>query len=417
MKKTVIIIITLVLLGGITWYFLFYKKNKSSDGTTSTGFKSFFPLGGNRGENTDEQITENPPTNSSSQIDVTSPFKQLSPRPIAGYTIFSQTKKTTFPSTEPKGKPTAQNITDYFVRYVARQSGYVYEIKNNEVPQQISNTFIPAIYEAFFADNNNSAIVRFLRDDGNTIGSYYIPIPQENLDGTRTQKEGVFLPDNIDSLVSAIDLKEIAYLIHDSSGGTVNISDPLGKNKKELIRSPIKEWLISWPQKNTLYLQTKPAGTVLGFLYKIDRDERRLRKVLGNVAGLTTSMSPSGSLVLYSESSSNKFSTKLLDTKTGITRNTGLSILPEKCTWLINEDLICAGNENIKPGAYPDVWYAGLVSFSDSLYRIYTKNNIFDVLYSGLDKSFDMTNLKIDEDRGLLYFIDKKTGLLWQFSL
>ena len=63
------------------------------------------------------------------------------------------------------------------------------------------------------------------------------------------------------------------------------------------------------------------------------------------------------------------------------------------------------------------MWYAGLVSFSDQIYRIYTANNIFDVLYKNEENSFDITNLQIDESRDLLFFIDKKTSFLWQFSL
>lgn len=416
MKKVFIITIAIVLIATVG-YLAFYKKTTNPDGTTSTGFKSFFPLGGNSSENTDEQITENSPVNSSTQTDATSPFKQLSPRPIAGYTIFSQTKKITVPSTEPKGKPTVQNITDYFIRYVARQSGYVYEIKNSEIPQQISNTFIPSIYEAYFADNNNSAVLRFLRDDGQTIGSYVVPIPTENTDGTRTQKDGVFLPDNIASIAVSPDSKELASLLDNQDGGTINTTNATGGSKKELLKSGLKEWILSWPYQNSIFAQTKPSGSVPGYLYKIDRNERRLRKVVGGINGLTSSVSPSGKTIIYSESSENKFTLKILNTVNGKVSDTGLSILPEKCVWLKNEDLVCAGNSTVPQAVYPDAWYAGIISFSDQIYKIYTNNNIFDVLYDGADKSFDMTNLKIDEDRGLLYFTDKQTGLLWQFSL
>ena len=148
------------------------------------------------------------------------------------------------------------------------------------------------------------------------------------------------------------------------------------------------------------------------FLYKIDRTERKLRRVIGDVDGLTASISPSGTLVLYSESTTSGFVAKILNTKTGITKNTGLSVLPEKCAWLKNEDLICAGNSSIEAGTY-----AGLTSFSDQIFHIYTAINTFDVIYDNSGRSFDVTSLYIDEDRSLLFFIDKKTGLLWQFSL
>jgi hypothetical protein len=140
--------------------------------------------------------------------------------------------------------------------------------------------------------------------------------------------------------------------------------------------------------------------------------------VVGDVNGLTASVSPSGTLVFYSESNASGFTAKILNTKTGVTKNTGLSILPEKCVWLKNEDLVCAGNgTTVEPGTYPDVWYAGLKSFSDQIFHIYTAVNTFDVIYKNDEKSFDMISLQIDEERNLLFFTDKKTGLLWQFSL
>ena len=60
----------------------------------------------------------------------------------------------------------------------------------------------------------------------------------------------------------------------------------------------------------------------------------------------------------------------------------------------------------------------GTTKLSDQLFRIYTSGNVFDVLYSPTESaSFDMTSLQSHEDLGLLYFIDKQSGILWQFTL
>ena len=418
MRRRFIVIILIILAGSAVWYFGFRPKSDGTENTTTTGFKSFFPIGGNSKNNTDGQIPGTTPIDTSTPASSpSSPFKQLSVSPAAGYTTFSQTKTITLPPATPKEKPTTQTITDHFIRYVSRQNGYVYEIKNDESPLQISNTFVPAIYEAYFADNNSAAILRFLRDDGRTIGTYVVPVPPENPDGTRTQNAGIFLPDGITSLAVSPDSKEVARLTEEQTLGVINTSNTLDKNKKELLRSPLKELLLFWPQTNTIYVQTKAAGIAPGFLYKVDRTERRLRRVVGDIPGLTVSVSPSGAYVLYSESTTNGFTAKILNTKTGITKNTGLAILPEKCVWLKNEELVCAGSNTVATGTYPDVWYAGLVSFSDQIFRIYTSVNTLDVIYENNEKSFDMISLRADEDRGLLFFIDKKTGLLWQFSL
>lgn len=417
MRRILIIIILLGLVGGATWYFGFRTKQPGTENSEGGIFKSFFPVGGKTSPDTENQVPSTVPPQGEQAATPFSSFKQLTGRPVAGYTVFPITKTVVIPSEIPKGKPTTQVVTDYFIRYVARQSGFVYEIKNDLAPLQISNIFIPAIYEALFLDNNSTALLRFLKEDGQTIGSYTVPIPPENPDGTRTQKEGVFLPDNILSAAVSPDSKELLRLTNEQTQGVLMATSAVNKNLRELLRSPMKEWLIYWAQPKTVYLQTKAASIVEGFLYKFDTTDKKLRRILGNVKGLTTSISPSGTFVLYSESTTTGFLTKILNTKTGSIKNTNLAILPEKCTWLKNEDLICAGNSSITPGTYPDSWYAGLTFFSDQLFYVYTANNVFDVVYDGEQLSFDMTNLQIDETREILFFIDKKTGLLWQFSL
>jgi hypothetical protein len=138
---------------------------------------------------------------------------------------------------------------------------------------------------------------------------------------------------------------------------------------------------------------------------------------VGDIAGLTASVSPNGTYVIYSQSTGDGFITKLFNTKKNTTVTLALSLLPEKCVWLKNEDAVCAGNSIVPDGVYPDAWYAGITHFQDRLYRIYTSVNTYDEIYNGEAAAFDMINLSMDEDRGLVYFIDKTTGLLWQYAI
>jgi hypothetical protein len=293
----------------------------------------------------------------------------------------------------------------------------VYEIKNEGTPIQVTNIFIANIYEALFADGGKTAVLRFLRDDAKTIATYMVPIPDKNIDGTRTQKTGTYLPEGISSISISKDGSTVARLTNNGATTSLYSTNTSNNNRRELLQSPFHEWLVSWGGKD-IYLQTKASGLAEGFLYKVDGTSRRLLKVLGNINGLTTSVSPSGTYALYSTSNSLGFSTKILNIKSGESRNIANSILPEKCVWLKNEDLICAGGGTIPSGTYPDAWYSGTTKLSDKIFRIYTSSNLLDVLYTPTEEaSFDMTNLQVDEDSNLLYFIDKQTGLLWQFTL
>lgn len=415
MRRILIFIILFALVGTTVWYFFIRPPIDPSGNQTTSAFQSFFPVGTpGEGTNPDGTIQESGETPVSAAA---ARFSKITDRPIAGFTIFAITKTVTLPNPDPKLKPLVTIITDHYMRYVARTSGYVYEIKNTDPATQISNIFIPNIYEALFADNNTTALLRFLRSDNQTIGTYSVPIPALNDDGTRTQASGTFLSDTIESLAISPDTKLVARLTTDQTGALVSTATPVGSTKKDIIRSPFREWLVSWPVQNSIYVQTKAAATANGFLYRIDSAAGRLRRVIGDVPGLTTSISPDGSFILYSQSSPNGFATRLFNTKTGVTTNLSLALLPEKCAWYENNNLLCAGNTSVAEGIYPDSWYAGLTHFEDQLFYINTSTATYTTLYDGNEQSFDMTNLKIDEGQNLLYFIDKSTGILWKFTL
>lgn len=417
MRRIFLFIILFILVGGTVWYFFIRPKVDENGNTLApSAFQSFFPIGapGNEGglEGVLPGNTEAPGSTTN-----TSRFTQVVESPVAGYTVFSITKTVTLPNPDPKLPPIITTITDHYLRYVARASGYVYEIKNTEPATQISNIFIPNIYEATFADSNNTALLRFLRADSQTIGTYNVPVPPLNDDGTRTQKPGTFLSDNIDSLVVSPDTKLVARLTTDQNGALVSTTTTIGTSKKDLIRSSFREWLLSWPTTGSVYVQTKAASTANGFLYRVDSVAGRLRRIIGDVPGLTTSISPGGAYILYSQSTQNGFVTRLFDTKSGVTSNLSLAILPEKCVWYVNNDLLCAGNNTVQEAVYPDSWYAGLTHFQDQLYRINPATNTYSVVYDGTERIFDMTDLKLDEGRNLLYFIDKPSGTFWKVTL
>lgn len=417
MRKVLIVIVGVVILGSVGWY-IFAKSRQTAPGVPSiTDFGAFFPTG----EQNDPTAFDGILNTTLSQDDTLSTvndslapsrFKQLSPHPVAGFTTYTTSTQVTVPATDPKAKPAVQTVAKHYLRYVSRTSGYVYEIEEGGVPLQISNVYIPNIYEALFGDGRSTALLRFLRPDQRTIATYSVPIPPLNPTGTRTQKEGVYFPDNIIQSVISPDGTTVARLTREAGGSLISLSSLTNTKKVDLLRTPFSEWLIQWPTAKTLYLQTKASAQVPGYLYKVDTTEKRLRRVLGDINGLTTLVSPSGTYILYSQQGNNAFVTRLLNTKTNTTTTLSLAVLPEKCTWLLNEELLCAGNTTVPEAQYPDAWYMGTVSFTDILYRIYPSTMLYDTIAS--DGFYDMTQLTTDESTRTLYFIDKKTGFLWE---
>jgi hypothetical protein len=416
MRKKIIIIL-LILLALLAGVYFYTRPKTQTAGDTTNGFKSFFTGDTITPNGQDGVLTENKDLETKPLPIKNSLFKQVSPGAVAGYSAYTNSFVKITPGATPKNAPNRQTNTNQIVRYVSRTSGYVYETKDGGIPTQISNIYIPNIYEALFADNGKTALLRFLRDDQKTIATYSVPVPEENIDGSRTQKNGVYLPESISILSISPDTKNILRLTKEGSVSVLSSTTSLNTSRKELLRSPFNEWIISSNNQN-IYLQTKASGTTNGFLYSLDQTKKRLSRVLGNIQGLTTSVSPLGTYILYSESTASSFNTKILTTKSGTVRNIGASILPEKCTWTKDENLICAGGGDIARATYPDDWYNGTQAFSDKLFRIYTISNTFDVLSTPTEiEFFDMTNLQVNESIGVLYFVDKQTGLLWQFTL
>jgi hypothetical protein len=413
-KIFIILLVVALVVGGV--YFFYIRPKVATDQPLPNVLKPFFPAVTSSGNSFGSDDTSGTtPTDGTTVTTSTSALKQLTGNPIAGYTIYTISTKVSVPSLDPKQKPTIQTTTDYYLRYVSRANGYVYEIKNESIPLQVTNIFIPNIYEAYFADTNNTALLRFLRPDNQTIATYSVPIPVLNGDGTRTQVAGTYLPDDIFSLAVSPDQSRILRITTDTTGAVFTTSTSKGTVIKNVFKSPFTSWLAQWSAAN-IYLQTKPASIAEGYMYALNQTTSQLTRIVGNIKGLTTSVSPSGAYVLYSESTNTGFNTKLLNTKTGTISNINLSILPEKCAWLRNDNLICAGNNSVANAVYPDAWYAGITHFNDELYRINTSTNTYSMLFDGGDQSIDMTNLQVDEDNGLVYFIDKNTGLLWQYK-
>lgn len=419
MRKILLIVLVVIIAAAGGWYW-YARSHQVAPGVPAiTDFSAFFPVGESGDPTALDGLLQGTPTDGGSTAAIPSRFKQLSPHAIAGFVSYMKPVTTTIPAdpTKPKSKPTTQTTQVHTIRYTSRTTGYVYEITDGDVPLQISNVYIPNVYEAFFGEAMNTALLRFLRPDQRTIATYAVPVPPANSDGTRTQKEGLYFADGILQSVLSPDRTQVATLSTSTSGATITLSTLTNTKKSTLVTTAFREWLLSWPSQKSLYVQTKPSAQVPGFLYRIDTGEKKLRRVLGDINGLTTSVSPSGTYVLYSQHSDGGFVTRLLNTKTGTTRSLTLAILPEKCTWLANEDLVCAGSTSVTARAeYPDAWYQGSVAFSDQLYRIATASLVYETLYDNSAKSFDMTNLQVDEASRIVYFIDKSTGLLWQMS-
>jgi hypothetical protein len=309
-----------------------------------------------------------------------------------------------------------QTETATALRYVDRLAGNVYETYIDNIKEKrVSNTPIFGIQDAVFGNQGQSVVMRYLKTDGSTIETFLGNIKNEVLGGdSPIELKGYFLPENVLGASASPDGKNMFYIFK-SSGGVVGINSALesGKNT-QIFDSSFSEWLVEWPNQRSITLATKPSYVADGYLYSLDPTGGPLHKLLGNIKGLMSKVSPDGRLVLYA---GGDLSLKTFSSTEKTINDLGLKTLPEKCVWSTdNINIYCAIPKDIPGGNFPDSWYQGEVQFDDALWKINTKTNSNTLLSdpgSSVGESIDGTDLFLDQKENNLFIINKKDSTLW----
>ena len=264
--------------------------------------------------------------------------------------------------------------------------------------------------------------MRYLKGGGETIETFVGSLPKEYLGGDLAEEneiKGSFLPNNIKDLSVSPDGSKIFYLFEIGNnivGTTLNFLD----NKKvQVFDSPFTEWLSQWGNEKTILLSTKPSGNAPGYTYSLDLIKKNLLKVLGEINGLTTLLSPDGKFIIYTD---NSLLLSVFYTDSRNSNSLGIRTLPEKCVWnKTSEAVYCAVPKFINAGLYPDIWYQGEVSFSDQFWKIDIKTGNATLLLDPLTvpggEEIDGIKLALDKDEDYLFFVNKKDSFLWKLEL
>ncbi len=397
-KKTLIILGTIIgiIIIGIILFFVF-KPEEIEAPREKEIIDFFFP------ETREENGLIPTPTIPEEEIleeEITQPIRQLiqiTNIPTIGATFHEQTNK---------------------VRYFERSTGHLYELTTQgREKKQLTITTIPKIFEALWSKDSTSVILRYVGLEINDIQTFLVTQTPTTTPQEPEEIEGVFLPLNVLSVANSQAADEIFYLTDTTDQSKGIVATINNKNQEEVFNSSFKDFLASWPQKNTITLQTKSSAFKDGYLYKLNPNTESFTKILGGIKGLTTLYFPIEDKVLYSQSIGRTFTTKLYDTEKGTHSSFTYTTLPEKCIFgKKNTDILyCAIPKRIPSAYYPDDWYKGKISFDDVLWQLDLKNGATKII---LDKEgFDITNLFTNTEENYLFFQNKKDSTLWSLRL
>lgn len=215
---------------------------------------------------------------------------------------------------------------------------------------------------------------------------------------------------------------KIFYLTNNLNGSSGYVSAPTGLNKKLIFQSPLIEWNVSWPKDTTITMTTRPAASIPGYMYFLNSSTGNFSKILGGIRGLTTQTNNSATQVLYSDSARSLPRLYLYSLKTGESKLLPWNTFPEKCLWSnIDAKIVyCAVPKTLVDGDYPDIWYQGLTSFTDDIWRVNTNTGASSLVYDiqkETNNNIDAVDLHLDKNDNYLFFTNKTDLTLWSLSL
>ena len=397
-KKIIIPAVLLVLIvGGIA---LFYFTNKKEQAVTQQNTSTNLPIGGQGNIINTSSSTDNTPTNITTAK--TSLF-QISQEPVSGYTAI-------------------KTSDGFSVRYVAKKDAHIYDVFIPDLtPVVVSDDTTAGIYDSILSPDGLYILQRSIGADDETIDSSLVKVAQQTGTSTTAKLTATNIGSYISDAVISPDGKSLFYLTKETSGSKGIVRTLATGKESTVFTSPIGSWLVSWPQKNTVTITTKPSSNVVGYMYSINTQTRVEKRVM-NGNGLTTLMSPDASAVLYSDNNSELSG---LNTSNGTITDFGIKSLPEKCVWSQKDKGVayCLASRTVASGSYPDDWYQGDVSFSDDLYELNTvstsspKMALIGDFHYDYSKDIDGTNLVLSPNEDYLMFTDKNTGTVCAFKL
>ncbi len=415
-KKAFYIIITgivlfVILLGG---YFWLSSKKEQAGGAGD--LIDYLPFGKSQRGNlpATKPGTKDPITQEPIEEKPIPRLRQLTTYPVAGIQGVSEKIPATETELE-KNTPTAI--------YVAKDTGFIFKqslVSTGE--KKVSSLTIPNTHEALFNSTGTAVLFRYVKPGSETIESYSGKINSFSELSQINNIVGTFFPQNISSTAFLSNGTKLVYGIPSTPSGSIwTTSTSGGSDKKQAFSSAFTEWLVEWPTEGKMFFTTKASGGIPGFTYELNIVSGEFNKVIGNIPGLTSKINQNSALLLFSRSGETGITLNVLDIAKQTVLQTGLQTLTEKCVWA--KDMItayCAVPNSLEIVQYPDSWYQGLVSFSDSIWAINSSTGITKLvvnILSNENKEIDAVSLALDPEEKYLLFVNKKDGTAWSYRL
>ncbi len=408
MRILIIVGIVGIVLAIVGWFFFLRAPAEVNLDTSGELFQTggTQTMGVSGGNTTTSTNTTEDATNTQNPIQLSNQkvFK-INNGPVVGATVIQTLRPTTT-----------------VARYVQQNNGHVFDValdSSGAIPKAISNTTIPGIVRALWADGGNSVLLQYL--EGSLVKTVYLGFPVGQSTTTRPVTIR-FLPDGIQDIAVSPDGLSVVYLLRSSSGVVGYTAKPDGMGGKQLFTIPLSEIVISWPAKNTLLAHSKSGLGTPGMAFSINASSGAVTPTL-YASSLTLTANPTFSHIVYQSTVGEFLSTYARNNITGKTSSLSYDPYPEKCIWgtATSTYLYCAAPLEYVETSYLDRWHQGAASVSDAILWFNVATGEEDIIASpGSDEGgveSAVHTMTISADNKYLLFVRRGDYSLWGVRL
>lgn len=397
-NKTILLIgITIVVILGIIVISLIRNREEGE-----SVVQSLFPFGNpSRDTVSFDPQNENPdlvrdPSFENGNSVADGIVRKLSDTPVSGATVFNRGTST-------------------LVRFLEKATGHIYEVNLTQGSRdRISNTTIPKTEEVLWGRNGESFLMRSSGDGiiRTILGQFASSSPNDQFrDVQTTELVGNALIASYSPERTNLFLGVLTY-----NGGIEGIlGNELNPSQKTIFSYPINDFVVEWPETNTIALTTKASADIQGSLFILNPITGTLTYTL-SAPGLLTKISPDGKTLLFSSTQNGYVTLSVRSLATTASQNVPLATFAEKCAWISNSSLICLVPSAALPKNTPDFWYRGENRSTDMLwkYNIITGETREILEFASETRnSVDGEILQVERGGNYALIRNKKDGILW----
>ena len=310
--------------------------------------------------------------------------------------------------------------------YLNKKNGYVYFYYNNE-KTRLSNTTIPDILTAKMGRVDNDIYFTLTTTEDHKTDYQILKLQFtgsefdfQELNENNFETEILNLPSSVTEVTISPDQKKILWLERSDDELIGITADWDLTDQKRIFSTSHKQWQVSWPDPDKVFLQTNSSGHLPGFIYRLDLKTNQIERIIGDKKGLTGIPSPDGQKIAYSKyTEPDQFSSFIYQIETGVKKQLPINILTDKCVWGSDSVyLYCGLSEEITRGNYPDDWYKGNINFNDDIWAYTNETGKAFLFYElQLNKDLNITDLQLSHNDGILLFKNKNTGNLFMWDI